>query len=83
MLAEEIDLDLLAGEVELGIGHHVSGREGDDLGALGGDVEGLDQGERVSEVDVVVGEAVDEEERAGELGGVGERALGQCVNVCA
>src|SRR3990167_2797191 len=58
VLAEEVDLDLLAGEVEARIRDHVRRRQGDHLGALRVDVELLDQRERVREVDVVVGDAV-------------------------
>ena len=74
VLPEEVDLHLLARDVELRIGNHVRRGERDHLGALAREVERLDERERVREVDVVVGDAVDEEQRALEFRRVGERA---------
>src|SRR5439155_12731498 len=70
VLPEEVDLHLLPRDVELRIGNHVRRGQGDHLGALAGEIERFDERERVREVDVVVGDPVDEEQRALELGRV-------------
>src|SRR5690242_896960 len=60
MLPEEVDLHLLVRERLLRIGEHVRAGQEDHLGALRVEIQLLDQRERVREVHVVVGDAVED-----------------------
>ena len=43
MLAEKINLDFFAGQIELGIRHHMGGRQRHYFGAFAFDVQRFDQ----------------------------------------
>ena len=61
---EEVDDAGLLAEFYEGIVDHVGAEHREEFVGFSGHVEGVGELERVLEVDVVVGEAVDEEERA-------------------
>jgi len=65
---------LVEADARVAAAGHVGAEHGHELVGLAGHEEGVAKLERMLGVDVVVGEAVDEEERAFQLGGVGEDA---------